>query len=290
MLGSCNGAVVVGVVALHSGDVGNAHAAGEEGIFAVGLLAAAPARITEDVEIRGPEIEAAADAHVSFARILHVLDAAFDTDLGGHGVNSRRVEGRSQADGLGILGNALVDDAVERLAPPLVCGNIEPRNCGGVVLHLRRLLREGHAMHQVGGPLLGGQLWIHVGEARAYPGRPRRSGPGPQKASPYRRRRRQQFASFDFSCFVSRLGLGERQALLRRLSYGELINVHAYRRNRDGRRNVADGRLLDGELRRLSGDVDGVGVVRCQLPQCRRPGQMRAGRRSDRLSALTRSH
>ena len=63
-----NGQVVLRIVALQSGHVGNAHAAGEEGIFAVGFLTAAPARIAKDVQIRRPEIEASHDAGVSLAQ------------------------------------------------------------------------------------------------------------------------------------------------------------------------------------------------------------------------------
>ena len=87
--------------------------------------------------------------------VLHVLDAAFDTNLRRHRVNARRIECGGQADRLRILGYALVDDSVKGLAPPLVCGNLEPRHRGGVVLHLGSLLRKRHAAHQVGGALLG---------------------------------------------------------------------------------------------------------------------------------------
>ena len=147
--------VVLRVVALHSGHVSNPHAAGEERIFAVGLLSAAPARVAEDVQIRGPEIEASHDAGVSFAHILHVLDAPLDANLARHGVNSRRIEGGSQTDRLGILGYALVDHAVKGLAPPLVRGNIEPRNRRGVVLHLEafsaRVMRRTRSVARCSG-------------------------------------------------------------------------------------------------------------------------------------------
>ena len=146
--------VVLRVVALHARDIRYAHAAGEEGIFAVGFLSTAPARVTEDVQVRRPEIQASADPYVSGFRVLHILDAPLNANLGRHGVNSRRVEGRSQTDGLWILRYTLVDHAVQRLAPPLVGGNIEPRNCCRIVIHLRGLLGQGHAMHQVSGALL----------------------------------------------------------------------------------------------------------------------------------------
>src|SRR5271155_331832 len=48
VLGSGDGFEVGGVVALEAFDEGYAEAAGEERIFAVGLLASAPARIAED--------------------------------------------------------------------------------------------------------------------------------------------------------------------------------------------------------------------------------------------------
>jgi len=44
------------------------------------------------------------DTGMPLAKILHVLDASLNTDLGGHGVDSRRIERGSKADGLGVLG------------------------------------------------------------------------------------------------------------------------------------------------------------------------------------------
>ena len=58
VLRGCNGQVVLRIVTLQSGHISDTHAAAEEGIFAVGLLTATPARIAEDVQIRRPEIEA----------------------------------------------------------------------------------------------------------------------------------------------------------------------------------------------------------------------------------------
>ena len=74
--------------------VSDAHTTREERVFAVGLLPTAPARVTEDIQVRRPEIETTHDAGVSFAQILHVLDAALDTNLPGHRVNTRSVECR----------------------------------------------------------------------------------------------------------------------------------------------------------------------------------------------------
>src|SRR6185437_8733411 len=49
---------VVGVGALHACDEGDGHAACEEWVFTIGFLAAAPARVAEDVNVGCPEGEA----------------------------------------------------------------------------------------------------------------------------------------------------------------------------------------------------------------------------------------
>src|SRR6185437_11711125 len=57
VLGCGDNAEVAGIGALHAGDEGDGHAAGEEWVLAVGLLPAAPARVAEDVDV-GQEGEA----------------------------------------------------------------------------------------------------------------------------------------------------------------------------------------------------------------------------------------
>src|ERR1035437_1037273 len=115
VLRSLNRHVVLGIATLHSGDVGNAHATGQERIFAVGLLTSAPARVTKDIQVRRPEIQAAANARVSLAHVLHMFNASLDTNLGRHGMNPRRVESRRQTDRLRILRYPLVDDSMKCL-------------------------------------------------------------------------------------------------------------------------------------------------------------------------------
>src|SRR5580698_10025651 len=58
VLGRGDGFEVLRIIALDAFDESYAHARGEEGIFAVGLLAAAPARIAEDVDVGRPDGEA----------------------------------------------------------------------------------------------------------------------------------------------------------------------------------------------------------------------------------------
>ena len=62
-------------------------------------------------------------------------------------MNSRRVECGSQTYGFGILGYAVVNDAMKGLAPPLICGNIQAWHRGRTVLHLRGFFGKSHALH-----------------------------------------------------------------------------------------------------------------------------------------------
>ena len=80
VLGRGDDAEVVGVGALHAGDEGDGHAAGEEGIFAVGLLAAAPARVAKDVDVGRPEGEAEELLVLIVADGFVVLGAGFGGD------------------------------------------------------------------------------------------------------------------------------------------------------------------------------------------------------------------
>src|ERR1700736_1340177 len=54
MFGGGNRPEEAGVVPLQAGDEGYTHTCGEEGVFAIGLLPASPARVSEDVDVRRP--------------------------------------------------------------------------------------------------------------------------------------------------------------------------------------------------------------------------------------------
>ena len=163
VLGRGDGAVIARVVTLQSGNKSHPQARGKKGVFAIGFLAASPARIAKDVDVGRPEVEALEDVAVAGAHRLRVLDAPLDADDLGHLVNSRRVEGGSQADGLGEFGGAVTHHAVQRLAPPVVGGHIQPRNGARLIHQLGGLLGERHAVHQIGCALLGGQAGVKVG-------------------------------------------------------------------------------------------------------------------------------
>ncbi len=145
-----------------------AEVGGEEGIFAVGLLAAAPARIAEDVDVRRPDGETVVDGVNVVADGLVVFGAGFGGDDGGDLVDERRVPGGGHADGLrehcGVAG---AGDAVEALAPVVVGGNVEAWNGRSGVDELRDLFVECHARDEVVDALLGGKRGIEVGQGFA---------------------------------------------------------------------------------------------------------------------------
>src|SRR5271154_2983024 len=118
-LWSGNGEVVFWIVALKSGHIGDAHASGQKGVFPVGLLAAAPARISENIQVGRPKIQPAHDSGVSLAGILHVFYPPLDADLSRHRVECGRIKAGRQSDGLRILGDSVVNDSMQRLTPPL---------------------------------------------------------------------------------------------------------------------------------------------------------------------------
>lgn len=78
-----------GAFALQALHEGHAHARGEEGILAVGFLAAAPARITEDIDVRRPEGQPLIARVLVLAQELMVLGARLVADRGGDLVHQR---------------------------------------------------------------------------------------------------------------------------------------------------------------------------------------------------------
>ena len=123
VLGGGDDLEVVGVVALEAFDEGDAEAAGEEGVFAVGLLTAAPARVAEDVDVGRPDREAEVDGVDVVAEGFAVFGAGLGGDGGGDAAEQGRVPGGGHADGLREHGGvAGAGDAVEAFVPPVVGG------------------------------------------------------------------------------------------------------------------------------------------------------------------------
>ena len=137
VLGSGDDFEIFRIVALEAGDEGYAEAGGEEGIFAVGFLAASPAGIAENIYIGRPESETVVAAGVVVCDGVVVFGTGFGGDDVGDGVEKIGVPGGGEADGLRENGgDAGTGDAVEAFVPPIVGGDLQTRDGGGDVLHL----------------------------------------------------------------------------------------------------------------------------------------------------------
>ena len=73
------------------------------------------------------------------------------------------VKGGAEADGLREFGYAVVDDAVESLAPPVVVGDVEAGDSASLVDELGGLLIEGHGLDEVCGALFGWEAGVEPG-------------------------------------------------------------------------------------------------------------------------------
>ncbi len=155
-------AVILRIVALYSGHVRNRKASAQKGIFSVGFLTAAPARITENVNVRRPEIEALENIGVPCPLGLHMLDAAFNADRSRHLVDARNVKRCGKPDRLGKFGGAVHSDPVKGLAPPVIRGYTEPWDSASLIYELRRFLLQRHTVNQVSSTLLRRKDGIHV--------------------------------------------------------------------------------------------------------------------------------
>ena len=150
-------------VALQALDERHAQTTGEVGIFAVGFMAAAPAGITEDVDVGGPVGQALIDVPVAVGGVGIVLGAAFVGDDLGNFVQRFIVEHGGHADGLREHGGGTgTGYAVEAFVPPIVGRNAQPFNGGSVIAQLAGFFFQGHFGNQFGRQRTG-FLMIHHG-------------------------------------------------------------------------------------------------------------------------------
>ena len=163
------------VVALQSLDELHGHAPHQVRIFAVGLHAAAPARVAHQVDVRRPERQALIDAAFAAPDELVVLGAGLIGDRRGHaedqvgiprGGETDRHRKHRRAAGAG--------DAVQAFVPPVVSRNAEPLDGRRIVHHLRDLLLRLSC--------------ARAGRPRAFPAAHRRSyraeASGPRRREP----------------------------------------------------------------------------------------------------------
>ena len=142
--------------ALQTRDDGIAHLAGEERVFAVGLLATSPARVAEDVDIRCPDGQSAVALDEAFAARLDVLDALFGAGDVHDLMQEVRVERGCHADGLREdSGHAAAGGTVQGLAPPVVFLDAQFGDGAAVVHHQGNLLLEGETAQEVAGTHFG---------------------------------------------------------------------------------------------------------------------------------------
>ena len=135
--------------ALEAMDIGLAQAGSQVGIFAVGLMTAAPAGITENVDIRGPVGQTLVDIPVAFGAGSIVLGAAFGSGHIAQTLQTLIVEHGSHADGLGEAGcDTGAGNTVEGFVPPVVGGDVQPLDGGSIVTELAHLLIQGHLGNQ----------------------------------------------------------------------------------------------------------------------------------------------
>ncbi len=146
---------VLRIVSLHSLHELHAHARGQIGILAVGLLAPPPARIAEDVYVRAPECQALVAPVLAAPLGFPVLRPGLVADRLRLGPQQLRVERGRQPDRLRKHRcRTRPGHSVQRLVPPFVGGHPEPGNRRRIVLQLRDLFLQCHVSYEVRGALL----------------------------------------------------------------------------------------------------------------------------------------
>ena len=151
-------------VALQAANDGQAHLRRQVGVFAVGLLTAPPAGITEDVDVRRPEGKTLIALDVARAFRLLGLDAGLVADGRKHPVEQGIVPRGGHRHRDGEDGRvAVAPDTVQGLAPPVEYGYAQSRDGRRRVHHQAHLLFERQSAQQIVGPLGRRQIRILVG-------------------------------------------------------------------------------------------------------------------------------
>ena len=128
------------VAVLQSVNASQPHLRGEKRVLAVGLHAAAPARVTEDVDVGGEKGESRIIAVIAGGLRLVVLLPRLERGV----CKSHPYQGRGKGGGEGDGhrpdgGGAVATHTVQGLVPPAVLLQPEPLDGRVVVLHQREL-------------------------------------------------------------------------------------------------------------------------------------------------------
>ncbi len=149
MLRRCNRLVIVRIIPLQSLDKVDSEAAGKERIFAIRLLTATPARVTEDIDVGRPDIKSEINTMDALAQCFTIFRASLRADRRRHITHQRHVPHCCEANRLWehrrIAG---ARNAVQSLAPPIVRRHSQSRDRRGMILHLRYLFLQRHLAHQ----------------------------------------------------------------------------------------------------------------------------------------------
>ena len=144
------GEQIIRIISLQSRNIAHAHAAGEPGVFPIGLLTAAPSRVPENVDIGAVKAESFEQVPDAVGGILLIFDAGFLTDGPADLLYQLGIEGGPHADALGIHGRrSLTGRTVERFAPPVHFRDAQPLQCRRGGKDLRDLFFCRHAGDQV---------------------------------------------------------------------------------------------------------------------------------------------
>ena len=154
VLGAGSGLQVVGIFALHALNKAHAQAAGQERVLTVSFMAAAPAGITEDVDVGSPDGQAFVDIAVVMAAAEVVLAAGFHADYIADFLHHVFVKSSCHTNGLREHGSGTsAAHTVDTLAPPVVSGDAQALNGGGPAQHLADLFVQGHFANELFGAL-----------------------------------------------------------------------------------------------------------------------------------------
>ena len=150
VLGAGCGLEIVRVVALKPLDECRSQHARQIGVLAVGLHAAAPARITEDVDVGRPEGKSGVAAVVAYALRHLILCARLVRDGVAYAVEQFDVECGAKAYRLREYRcAAAAAHAVQTLVPPVVGFDAEALDARCRVHHLADLLVDVHRVEQL---------------------------------------------------------------------------------------------------------------------------------------------
>ena len=144
-----DGLQMLRIASLHTAHVSAAEFAGQKRAFAVGLLPPAPARVAEDVDVRRPVGQPFVGAEISVTDRVGVTCVPLLRNHLAHPFDELRRESRRHGDRLRENGRrAAARQAVQRLVPPDVRRNSEPRNGGVAVTDKPEFLLDGQGFEQ----------------------------------------------------------------------------------------------------------------------------------------------